>query len=115
MRVKKIKIPIYYGTLHIIITDGDMDKVAKKYGIKEDVGNYGAFVWDNYKKGVSQYYICIEEGCKGDLLMHEIIHLVNAVFIHIGAKLDPNNDEPQAYLAGWFYKNIKKHLKNKKK
>ncbi len=113
MRIKKIKVPIYYGWLHIIVTDGDMKHVAEKYELKEDVSNYGAFVWSNYVNGVSQYYICLEEGCKGDLLAHEAVHLVNSVFIHIGAKLDPHNDEHQAYLTAWFFKKVRRFLKKK--
>lgn len=113
MRVKKIQIPIYYGYLHIIVTSGGMQCVKERYGLKENVENYGAFVWSNYIGGVSQYYISIDEGVKGDLLVHEIIHLVNAVFIHIGASLDVHNDEPQAYLAGWFFKEIEKYLQAK--
>ncbi len=113
MRVKKIKIPIYYGCLHIIVTEGGMDCVAEKYDLKEDVSNFGAFVWSNYKKGVSQYYVSLDENCKSDLIAHEVSHLVNALFIHIGAKLDPHNDEHQAYITAWLTKKIKKFLKKK--
>lgn len=110
MHIKKVKIPIYYGTLHIIVTSGGMECVKEKYGIKENVENYGAFVWSNYVDGVSQHYISIDKDIENDLIVHEIIHLVNDVFIHVGAKPDLHNDEHQAYLAGWFFKKIEKYL-----
>lgn len=113
MRVKKVKVPIYYGWLHIIITEGGMQPVKDRYGIKDNVENYGAFVWSNYVRGISQYYISIDEDVQGDLIAHEVVHLVNAVFIHTGQQLDRHNDEAQAYLTGWFFNEIEKFLRSK--
>jgi hypothetical protein len=33
---------------------------------------------------------------------HEICHVVNYVFCHIGHKIEAKNDETQAYLIGWL-------------
>ena len=45
------------------------------------------------------------------LIAHESVHLVNHLFEDWGIKLDLDNDEPQAYLTGWFVEQIDKFLK----
>ena len=110
MRTKKVKIPIYYGTLIIIISN-DYKEVAKRYDLKENVELYGAFVWSRFdKNNVSEFLICIDEKVTNHLIAHEVVHLVNAIFLSKGIELDRHNDEPQAYLTGWVFNEIEKFL-----
>lgn len=37
-----------------------------------------------------------------EIVAHEAVHVVNMMFEFLGIKLDPVNDEPQAYLSGWI-------------
>jgi len=116
MRTKKVSIPIYYGTLVIIVSD-DYKEVVRKYKIKtkKNVELYGAFVYSRIdKNGFPEYLVCIDEDISNHLLAHECVHLTNEIFLHTGTKLDRKNDEPQALLTGWCFKEIDKFLKNEK-
>jgi len=118
MRETKVNIPIYYGYLRIIVVDSEqeMAEVGKKYKHDIDTSKFGAFVWSGHdKKGISEYFVALHEDSSNHLIAHEIVHLVNAVFIHINAQLDRHNDEPQAYLTGWFFKEIEDFLTKKAK
>lgn len=46
-------------------------------------------------------------------LAHEADHAANAVFDFIGARVDPTNDEPHAYLVGFFTDCMNDVLKGK--
>jgi hypothetical protein len=37
-----------------------------------------------------------------DTIGHEIIHIKNYIFNQIGARIDTENDEAEAYLVGWI-------------
>lgn len=37
-----------------------------------------------------------------EIVAHEVVHVVNIAYEFLGIKLDPINDEPQAYLSGWI-------------
>jgi hypothetical protein len=45
-----------------------------------------------------------------DTLAHEAVHATNLIFKHGNIKLDVNNDEPQAYLLGWFVGELYKFI-----
>lgn len=109
MKANKIDIPIYYGYLNVIIAENEADMIGigKKYGHKEDVSKYGAFSWSDYdKKGINNCYVVVTKNISNHLIAHEVVHLVNAIFLHIGCELDRHNDEPQAYLTGWIFNQI---------
>lgn len=115
MRIKKIDIPIYYGSLIIVVSDKYPD-VAKKFGLSEDVDRFGAFVWTRQdSSGITEFLICIDEEVENHLIAHETVHLVNAIFEDKGIQLDRSNDEPQAYLTGWVFKQIEDFVNNKAK
>lgn len=100
MKKKTIKIPLYYGDLTII--------KAKKLS---SVGKYEAVVWRDETKKYLKLNVAFANKTTADVIAHETVHLVNHVFIHTGIKLEPYNDEAQAYLTGWFVKKITKFLK----
>lgn len=110
MKKKLVVIPIYQSEL-IIIQDKDWKKVNKKYGTQAEV-RFGAFVFRHLKKsGRMQYVVCIDKDPSYSLIAHECVHLTNHLFEDWGIKLDLDNDEPQAYLTGWFFNEIEKFLK----
>ena len=110
MKKKTVNIPLYYGEVTIIKAN-KMSKVGKKY--KLECAPFEAVVWRDEKKKYLSLYVAFSEKTTPDVIAHEIVHLVNHVFIHTGIKLEPYNDEAQAYLTGWFMKTITKFLKSK--
>lgn len=115
MKVVTKNIPIYFGYLRIVITK-DFGKAFKKLGgtWEKDVNDYDGFVHtDKTKKGVGRYTVFLKPKCSHSIIAHEVVHLVNALFLDTGIQLDPHNDEPQAYLTGWFVGAIYKALKRK--
>lgn len=105
MKIKTIKIPIYFDNLSIVFTD-DFKKVDKM--LKTKIGN-------NKYDGVffckkDEYIIAIKK-IEWSIIAHEVVHLVNEIFLKCGIQLDRVNDEPQAYLTGWVINEIDKFLK----
>lgn len=113
MRVRKVDIPIYYGKLIIVISN-NYPKVAKRYKIEEDISKAGAFVWNDEKNDQLRYYVCVDENIENHLIAHEVVHLVNLIFLDRHIELDRQNDEPQAYLTAWIFKQIEDFLIDKK-
>ena len=108
MRKTTIEIPIYQCKLTIIL-DKDLSYVTEKYKTL-DLSNYGAVTMRIPDKH-SEYIIAFEY-IEGSIIAHEIVHLVNYIFKDRGVKLDIKNDESQAYLTGWLFKEIDKFLNN---
>ena len=65
-------------------------------------GMIGALTWLHTPKG-----------CSDEEIAHESDHLANALYDHIGASVDPKNDEPHAYLVGFAAKAIGSVLRGK--
>ncbi|CAD0220338.1 hypothetical protein [Chryseobacterium sp. JV274] len=117
MKKKTIKIPIYFGDLTIIHSDG-WEEVNKKYEKQSDWSSpldngYEACVFPaHYKSGYTQYVVAFKRIPKGSTIAHECVHLVNHVFQDRGLVLDMYNDETQAYLTGWFFEQIERFFNN---
>lgn len=117
MRTKRFDVPIYFGYLNVIVckNETEMSEVGKKYHPQADTSKYGAFAWQEYnKKGISEYFVALQENVTNHLIVHEVVHLVNYLYLHIGANLDLRNDEHQAYLSAWFFSKIELSLNHKK-
>ena len=115
MKVITRNIPIYFGYFRIVISK-DFYKSAKKLNIDTsvfDVSKFSSFVHNDYNKhGISRYTIFINRNnIDASIIAHESVHLVNAVFINSHIQSDRHNDEPQAYLTGWFVKEINRAIK----
>jgi hypothetical protein len=107
MRKKTIAIPIYFGKLTIIITN-DFKEVDEIYNTRIDENLYDAVVFEIKDK---DEYIVVIKKVEWSIIAHEVVHLVNAIFLKCGIELDRQNDEPQAYLTGWIVNEIDKFLK----
>ena len=107
MNRKTIKIPIYFGSLTIIKID-DFKKLNEIYKIKVDDSLYDAVVFEI--KNNDEYIVAIKK-VEWSIIVHEVVHIVNAIFLKCGIELDRHNDEAQAYLTGWIVNEIDNFLK----
>lgn len=114
MIVTKFRIPIYHGILRVVLTN-DFVESAKKLKIDDeghDLSRLGAFVTPSVdKNGEDNFTVFFRFDVHHDLIAHEVVHLVNEIYISRSMTLDPNNDEPQAYLTGWVTGRIYEVLK----
>ncbi|MDI6033994.1 hypothetical protein QLS91_13010 [Flavobacterium sp. LB2P84] len=107
MKIKEVKIPIYFGKLTIITTN-DFKEVDAIYNTKIDGNLYDAVVFE--VKDKDEYIVAIKK-IEWSIIAHEVVHIVNAIFLKCGIELDRINDEPQAYLTGWIVNEIDEFLK----
>lgn len=106
MKSKEVSIPIYFGKLTMILTN-EWEVVNKVYNTKIDDNLYDAVVFE--MKDNDEYIVAIKV-IKWSIIAHEVVHIVNAIFLKCGIELDRHNDEPQAYLTGWIFEEINKFL-----
>lgn len=102
-----IDIPIYQCKLNIFL-DKDLSYIEKKYKTK-CLSDYGAITMRVPNK-FSEYVMAFEYS-DGTIIAHEIVHLKNYIYQDKGIELDRFNDEPEAYLTGWLFKQIETFLK----
>lgn len=107
MKKKVIKIPIYNSKL-IVIYDKDLSYVEKKYNTKSLV-DYGAVTLKDESK--YRTYVVAFESYDRSIIAHEIVHIINYIFLDCGIELDRINDESQAYFTGWLFEEIDNILK----
>ena len=107
MKKTTIDIPIYQCKLTIIL-DKDLSYVEKKYRTKS-LSDYGAITMRVPDK-FSEYVMAFEYN-EGTIIAHEIVHLKNYIYEDCAIELDRFNDEPEAYLTGWLFKQIETFLK----
>lgn len=106
MKKKTITIPIYHGWFTIIIVK-DWAKVNEKYGIQA-TDAYDAVAFKPETGDKSEYVAVFKGWPKPSVMAHEAVHLTNQVFIDACIKPDLENDEPYAYLLGWFVEQMSK-------
>ena len=107
MKKTTIDIPIYQCKLTIIL-DKDLSYLEKKYGTKS-LSDYGAVtmrVPDKFNE-----YVMAFEYSEGTIIAHEIVHLKNYIYQDKCIELDKFNDEHEAYLTGWLFKQVETFLK----
>lgn len=101
-----IDIPIYYGKFVIIFAD-NFEKVNELYKTKADDKLYDAVMFENTDN--DEFIVAIKK-VDWSVIAHEVVHVVNSLFLSRGIQLDRINDEPQAYMTGWFVKEIDKFI-----
>lgn len=126
MVTKLSKIPMYGLNLHTVITEDFMSDIAeinKKYhnNFTEQDNVLG---FSQHRMGstlvvinVGKHKRIFKKNFEVELIAtiaHEAVHACNTMFNAIGAKLDSDNDEPQAYLVDHIVKEIyRAYLKHK--
>lgn len=112
MKIDEIKIPIYGGLLIVILCD-DWAVLQEKFPALlnqyEMEDQHDGYVFSNS----NQYFVAFKGIPSGSVIAHEIVHLVNLVYIDRSIPLDILNDEHQAYLTEWFFKQIENFFKEK--
>ncbi len=106
MKEITIDIPIYQCKLTIIL-DKDLSYMESKYETSS-LSNYGAVTMRVPNK-FSEYVMGFEY-TDGSIIAHEVTHLKNYIYQDKGIELDRFNDEPEAYLTGWLFKQIETFL-----
>lgn len=114
MKHIKIIIPIF-GTYLTIHEAENWDGINEKYNIDLDSLTYAVVFSHTDADGFVQYVAAFREQPKNSIIAHESVHLVNLLFKTIGAKLDINNDELQAYLTEWFFEQIEVFFEDDRK
>lgn len=107
MKIKTINIPIYQAKVTVIL-DKDLSYVEKKYKT-DSLKDFGAVTLKEESKYRS--YVIAFEYLSGGIIAHEIVHLINYLYLDCGIELDLKNDENQAYLTGWLFDTIYNLLK----
>lgn len=110
-----IQVPIY-GTQIYVIPKHLLNEFNKLTGDDDNIdpNSYSGFAQRYIDEGVMYLYVYLGDG---ELLtiVHESVHLCNMVLDNVGVKLDPHNDEAQAYLTEWIFKKLRKEVKRLKK
>ena len=107
MKNKTIKIPIYRGTLRMFYAE-DLSPLEIKYNTVS-LGNFGAVVLTHPNR-FKEYIVAFKYKDDYSLIAHEVVHLVNRIFLDVGQELDRINDEAQAYLTQYLFEEIHKFL-----
>ena len=107
---KKIKLPIYYGNITILITKNIINDSKNHFNL--DIDEYVEAY--TYKNKPHDYILCFKKNIDLYNVVHEIVHLVNFIYEDHSIKLSKTNDEHQAYLSGYLFKKINKILNEAK-
>lgn len=91
-----------------MIFDKDLSFVERKYKTKS-LKEFGAVTFKDDSK--YRHYVVAFEYSSGSIIAHEIVHIINCIYLDCGIELDRINDENQAYLTGWLFDEIYKFLK----
>lgn len=95
---KTIDIPIYGGRITFIKEDS-LSEIKEEFNLNFKDDDYDAIVFD-----IEDDFYLATTTLRVDVIIHEIVHLVNNIFLSRNIELDRVNDEPQAYFAGWIAK-----------
>lgn len=114
-KIYQYKIPIYYGTLVIII--GELIEIPEKWKPKEfDSFGYEAITYSRQiNSGYKYFCIAFPEWSNQKSRVHEAFHCVNWIFDSKGISYDVKNDEHAAYLLGWIFEKVEESLKKYRK
>lgn len=101
IKTKRVDIPIYRQRSYI------------HFGVTAEVINYAfdfnkvdfaGVVWVDEDEHLHVAFS--EEHMDIPTIAHEAVHMTNRLFSMVGAKLDSDNDEPQAYMVTFFVEAI---------
>lgn len=108
---RKIKVPIYNFIVDFTVFD-EWKEITEWCDNTEDERE-GFILTDVYYPNIIKMFT--NSGYRSNIV-HEIIHIKNQIFSIIGQKVDIANDETEAYLVEYLYKELVKvyeaHLKH---
>lgn len=115
VKKKKVSVPLYPVDIVFIVTDDLRGYVVDHLGawIRLDEEELDALTISPIPGSPHASTIfCIFEMAEINkiplprIVGHELTHVKNYIISHISAKLDPDNDEYEAYLTGWMYEKL---------
>ncbi len=112
MKSKTVQIPLYGGKI-VVYQVSDLKAIQEKHDLTDVEGCDALSFQINSKQGVGVFYLAFEGKPNPSIIAHEAVHITNMILKHIYAKLDIENDEPQAYLLGWIVEQCHKFLEVK--
>ena len=121
MKHKKFIVPIYGTVVTLYRTEKKetfealKKKLSEKYYLSTSE-TAGGFCFSKVIKGYHHVVIAVDTGFHKKtallgVILHEIIHAVNFIFVQKGVVLDRYNDETQAYFTEWMFMKVYKFFK----
>ena len=107
--MKKFRVPIYGAEVRIYRDNSKALAAIDKSATDDLVLKYVAFCGKNESYFYS-YVLYLPEDVPDDIVVHECVHLCNFILNDFGVLLDPDNDEPMAYLIQYLFNEVKKRL-----
>ena len=114
----KIKLDLYFDKVYVFVgdtTEEAIKYVEKLYKIKFETGSEGfealTSTLFNKNKNITEEVMMINKKTSGSTLSHEVIHSAWGILSYHLVKVDEDNHEALAYLAGYLFKEIEKILK----
>lgn len=106
---KATQIPLYPGKLVIILTNS-VEKLRTLYPDTPPEltqNELFAFAWEGKYKSAAAYFILLNFHDKyakisNGVIAHEALHITNMIAKRMQIQLDPDNDEPLAYILKWI-------------
>jgi len=106
MLIKRFKIPVYYGTLIVCVSD-NLQSAVDKLKIEFNAHGFGALARQRtLKNGYREYSVLLLPNVGKAKIAHEAKHIVNMVFHWVGMELDTQNDEAECYFLEWVFGKI---------
>lgn len=101
IKTKRVNIPIYRQRAYV-----HFGKTADLINIAFDFNkvDFAGVVWVDEDEHIHVAFS--EEHMDIPAIAHEAVHMTNKLFAMVGAKLDSENDEPQAYMVTFFVESI---------
>ena len=105
--IKKIKIPIFFGTL-VLFQNYDIKKACKIANFDYDPNNtFDGYSGTNTDRDGHFGYIIIFDKCDASIISHEAVHIAHRILNRNGIEKD---EELIAYLTGWITAQCCKYL-----
>lgn len=106
MKKKTIEVHPFRSKL-LVVLDTDLKWIEKKYKTKP-LDDFGAVTLKDETK--YRHYVVAFECRNRSLIAHEIVHIINYIYLDHGVELDRVNDENQAYLTAWLFEEIENFI-----
>ena len=101
----KFKVPIYEYTVEVELFD-DIKEVREKYPESFESSTLGCTL--EYPSAKCTVIVPVNNI---SVIIHELEHVKNLIWKHIGYNSQNDNDEPDAYILGYLMEKIEKFIK----
>ncbi len=105
---RKFEIPVYDQSFHLVIYNtSEIPAALKKYKLDKDDLDGRALT----TVSKDRFIIFINQEEDQSIGVHELIHLKNVLFQHLGIELSYDNDEHEANLIEFLFKKISRYIR----